>query len=58
MNFNYQKARELMVENQLRPNKIKDPVILNLFKKKTKRDIFTKKYRVFILFRYGYYFKS
>ena len=36
MNFNYQKARDLMVENQLRPNKIKDPVILDLFKKKPK----------------------
>ena len=36
MNFNYQKARDLMVENQLRPNKIKDPIILNLFKKKPK----------------------
>ena len=33
MNFNYQKARELMVENQLRPNKINDLNILNLFKK-------------------------
>ena len=33
MNFNYQKARDLMVENQLRPNKIKDPIILNIFKK-------------------------
>ena len=32
MNYNYQKARELMVENQLRPNKIKNPVILDLFK--------------------------
>jgi protein-L-isoaspartate(D-aspartate) O-methyltransferase len=32
MNYNYQKARNLMVENQLRPNKIKDPLILNLFK--------------------------
>ena len=29
MNFNYQKARDLMVENQLRPNKIKDTNILN-----------------------------
>jgi len=36
MNFNYQKARDLMVENQLRPNKIKDPVLLNLFRKKPK----------------------
>ena len=33
MNFNYQKARDLMVENQLRPNKIKDPILLNIFKK-------------------------
>ena len=32
MNFNYQKARDLMVENQLRPNKIKDPYILELFR--------------------------
>ena len=38
MNLNYQKARDLMVENQLRPNKIKDPVILNLFKKIRKED--------------------
>jgi len=42
MNFNYQKARELMVENQLRPNKIKDLNILNLFKKKPK-EIFLPK---------------
>ena len=32
MNFNYQKARDLMVENQLRPNKIQDPNILKIFK--------------------------
>lgn len=32
MNFNFQKARDLMVENQLRPNKIKDPNILGIFK--------------------------
>jgi len=32
MNFNYQKARDLMVENQLRPNKIKELNILNLFR--------------------------
>ena len=36
MNIDYQKARDLMVENQLRPNKIKDPIILNLFRKKPK----------------------
>ena len=32
MNFNYQKARDLMVENQLRPNKIQDANILDIFK--------------------------
>ena len=42
MNFNYQKARNLMVENQLRPNKIKDQWILDLFKKKQK-EIFLPK---------------
>ena len=31
MNFNFQKSRHLMVENQLRPNKINDQVILELF---------------------------
>ena len=38
MNLNYQKARNLMVENQLRPNKIKDKLILNLFKEMPKED--------------------
>ena len=38
MNFNFEKARYLMVENQLRPNKIKDPVILDLFTKTKKED--------------------
>jgi len=38
MNFNFQKARELMVENQLRPNKINDPIILSLFKNIKKED--------------------
>ena len=33
MSFNFEKARNLMVENQLRPNKIKDPAILGIFKK-------------------------
>ena len=31
MNFDFQKAREMMVDNQLRPNKIKDHAILDLF---------------------------
>jgi len=38
MNFHFQKARELMVENQLRPNKINNPTILELFKKIKKED--------------------
>jgi len=38
MNFNFQKARELMVENQLRPNKINNPTILELFKIIKKED--------------------
>ena len=42
MNVNYQKERDLMVENQLRPNKIKDPIILSLFKNIPKEDFLTK----------------
>jgi len=42
MNLNYQKERDLMVENQLRPNKIKDPKILSLFKNTPKEDFLTK----------------
>ena len=38
MNFNFQKARELMVKNQLRPNKINDLTILELFKNVKKED--------------------
>jgi len=38
MNFNFQKARELMVENQLRPNKINNSTILELFKNIKKED--------------------
>ena len=38
MNFEFQKARDQMVENQLRPNKINNPIILNLFKKIKKED--------------------
>jgi protein-L-isoaspartate(D-aspartate) O-methyltransferase len=43
MNFNFQKARELMVENQLRPNKINDPTILELFKSIKKEDFLPEK---------------
>ena len=38
MNFDFQKARELMVENQLRPNRINNPNILELFKNIKKED--------------------
>ena len=38
MNLNFEHARELMVKNQLRPNKIKEEVILNLFKTTPKED--------------------
>ena len=41
MNVNFEKARELMVENQLRPNKIREEKILNLFKNIPK-EIFVK----------------
>lgn len=46
MNFNYQKARNLMVENQLRPNKIKDPIILNIFKKIPKESFMLEEVKV------------
>ncbi len=36
--IDYKKARSLMVENQLRPNKINDPIILNLFENTKKED--------------------
>jgi len=39
MNINFEKARNMMVENQLRPNKITEPLILNLFKN-TKKENF------------------
>ena len=42
MNVNFDKARELMVENQLRPNKIKEEKILNLFRSVPK-EIFVKR---------------
>ena len=43
MNFNYQKARNIMVENQLRPNKIKDIHILELFNTTPKEDFLPEK---------------
>lgn len=38
MNLNFQKARSLMVENQLRPNKIKDEEILGIFNETPKEN--------------------
>ena len=38
MNIDYEKARNLMVENQLRPNKINEPTILKLFSSIKKED--------------------
>ena len=46
MNFNYQKARELMVQNQLRPNKIKDPQILYLFENTPKENFISEKNKI------------
>ena len=42
MNIDYQKNRELMVENQLRPNKINDPILLNLFREIPKEVFLSK----------------
>ena len=42
MDFNFQKARDMMVDNQLKPNKIKDHVILNLFKYIKKEDFLSE----------------
>ena len=36
MNINFDKNREMMIENQLRPNKIKNIVILDIFNKVSK----------------------
>ena len=38
MNIDFEKARNLMVENQLRPNKINEPIILKLFSSIKKED--------------------
>lgn len=38
IDIDYKKARSLMVENQLRPNKISDQTILNLFENTKKED--------------------
>ncbi len=50
MNFNYQKAREFMVENQLRPNKIKDKVVLDIFRNIPKEDFLPNEIKTFAYF--------
>jgi protein-L-isoaspartate(D-aspartate) O-methyltransferase len=49
MNLKYQKARNLMVEHQLRPNKIKDDIILNIFKE-TPKEYFMPKESEFMCY--------
>ena len=46
MSLKHKKARDLMVENQLRPNKIKDPIILDVFKNTLKEDYLPKENNV------------
>ena len=45
MNFNYKKARDLMVENQLRPNKIKNLEILSIFRNIEKEKFLPDEYK-------------
>lgn len=45
MNFNYKKARDLMVENQLRPNRIKNTMILEIFKNTAKEIFLPDRYK-------------
>tara|TARA_B100000029_G_C17462511_1_gene919046 strand:- start:453 stop:1109 length:657 start_codon:yes stop_codon:yes gene_type:complete len=42
MNINFEKNREMMIENQLRPNKITDLDILNIFKAVSKENFITE----------------
>ena len=46
MNFDFKNARDLMVENQLRPNNIKDPLILDLFKNTKKEDFLSEEIKI------------
>ena len=46
MNFDFQKARDLMVENQLRPNKISNQSILDLFKNTKKEEFLSEKINI------------
>ena len=49
MNLNFEHARELMVKNQLRPNKIKEKAILNLFQTIPKEDFVPDKIKIFVI---------
>ena len=46
MNFNFQQARNLMVKNQLRPNKIKEKVILQIFKEIPKENFVPENFKL------------
>ena len=42
MNINFDKNREVMIENQLRPNKITNIVILDIFNKVSKENFISE----------------
>lgn len=44
MNISLEKSKEVMIENQLRPNKIKDIKILNVFKSVSKENFISESY--------------
>ena len=44
MNISLEKSKEVMIENQLRPNKIKDIDILNVFRGVSKEDFISEKH--------------
>jgi Protein-L-isoaspartate carboxylmethyltransferase len=42
MNINFDKNREVMIENQLRPNKITNNIILDIFNKVSKENFISE----------------
>ena len=62
MNSNFEQARILMVKNQLRPNKIKEKVILDLFQNTPKENFVPEDFKticysdknIYILNKRGY----
>ena len=49
MNLNFEIARELMVLNQLKPNKISEQNILNIFKNTPKENFYPKSLEIFVI---------